>query len=227
MIARALRTFDGIAYTTVVLLLLALVPGAGTDPLGRPTLIFAAPAIAMVWFSWRLPAELCGAPLWGAVRRRLVVTAMAFAGLMPFVIWWYETPGSLYLLVNAVLAVYAGILFLYHLAIAAMVLGKEWQDGKLIRLALAAKHGLLYVFFCAFSALAIAVLIQAALLNLSALEALNGLSIQPYFLGAVGCWLVLVCLAGILVPLRVSHLLEHKPCERAEGDRECPPLNLS
>ncbi len=122
---RTIRALDGILYSLLALLALLLHPTVGRDPLGGIDLFCAIPAFTLAWFCLGLPAAMLAESKWQHGVHRLRLSALAFAGLAPFAVWWLRRPASNYLVVNFLLCALAGACVAFFLTVVCGQLSRE------------------------------------------------------------------------------------------------------
>jgi hypothetical protein len=207
MTVRTIRCLDGLTWCGGGLLVLLVLPQGARDQLGRIDWLGQLPALGLAWFAWRLPAAALREPLAIAMLVRLRLCALACAGLYPFLVWWQRTPDSLWLLVQACLAVGFLLLTFYHQTLVLSALARQQHARSLARFADFLKLALLYPCFCGFGALAAADIIQIVFFLAGPDEALYSLKLNPFVQLGWALGLLLVALAAVLLPLLTARAL--------------------
>lgn len=221
---RTIRSLDGIAWSTLALLLVVLHPSASLDALGRFNLLYVAPLAAAALFASRMPVDLLADARWQQCVQRLRLSGAGMAALLPFAAWWSVSGGS-YLLLCALLGGYLAIAFYFQVISAVWLLARQAEAEELAGTAHGLRYLVLYVPLCTYSALAIVAVLQAAFFHVDVLDTVRTLFFsQPVVrlavYGVIILWILIVAIAGFLLPLLVNRqLVRHVPAV------ESPPVS--
>lgn len=160
MLIHCIRGLDGIAYTIVVILFLAIRPSAACNEVGQVEIWCTFPLAALCWFCLRLPVRLDDDPIWPTRVLTLRCAAVAQTMLAPFLVWWFNFPTNNYLLVNSIMAVAAMIAFLYYLNELGHHLAKTLHFRRLQSAMNFGRHFVLYGSFVPFASILLSYVID-------------------------------------------------------------------
>ena len=109
-----IRSLDGLLYSWVAVLVVAAYLLSGAGPWAVPLGVLSLPVFLLAWSAFSLPLAYPGAPRWAQSVQGLRLCCLSFAALSPLGLWWFENPYNYYFLVNAVLALAAAVISLFH-----------------------------------------------------------------------------------------------------------------
>ncbi len=146
---KTVRALDGILYSVIALVIMMLHPSLGRDLLDNLDILCVLPVFALAGFCCCVPAmpppglepspgppdrPSLGGGGWEASVLKLRISALVFAGLSPFAIWWLRRPADNYLLINFVLCLLGSVGCFFFLSLLSRALCRfaghatlEWE----------------------------------------------------------------------------------------------------